>query len=117
MSTSVRARVSKKYITRLSSERGGYGAGTPMSGADRTRLFRVRRKKAAKARSVNDADSANTSTSAANSASSSITAVRVTVDITSEGINHTSVESGTACLVNDSDYESTAATINLYQWT
>ena len=57
-----------------------------------------------------DADSANTSTSAADPASTSTAAVRVPLDRTSEDINHTSVESGTACLVNNTNSESTAAT-------
>ena len=53
-----------------------------------------------------DADSANTSTSAADPASTSTAAVRVPLDRTSEDINHTS---DTACLLNNTDSESTAA--------
>ncbi|GFV15154.1 hypothetical protein TNCV_4328011 [Trichonephila clavipes] len=46
MSASARARASQKYKSRLSLERGGYGphTGTPMSGAERARRFRERRK-------------------------------------------------------------------------
>ncbi|GFW85648.1 uncharacterized protein TNCV_852982 [Trichonephila clavipes] len=46
MSASARARASQKYKSRLSLERGGYGShtGTPMSGAERARRFRERRK-------------------------------------------------------------------------
>ncbi|GFX95678.1 uncharacterized protein TNCV_4886041 [Trichonephila clavipes] len=46
MSASARARASQKYKSRLSLEIGGYGphTGTPMSGAERARRFRERRK-------------------------------------------------------------------------
>ncbi|GFV44671.1 hypothetical protein TNCV_212251 [Trichonephila clavipes] len=46
MSASARARASQKYKSRLSLERGGYGphTSTPMSGAERARRFRERRK-------------------------------------------------------------------------
>ncbi|GFS83881.1 ATP-dependent DNA helicase [Trichonephila clavipes] len=46
MSASARARASQKYKSRLSLERGGYGpnTGTLMSGAERERRFRERRK-------------------------------------------------------------------------
>ncbi|GFT95805.1 uncharacterized protein TNCV_311591 [Trichonephila clavipes] len=46
MSASARARASQKYKSRLSLERGGHGphTGTPMSGAERARRFRERRK-------------------------------------------------------------------------
>ncbi|GFT63710.1 ATP-dependent DNA helicase [Trichonephila clavipes] len=46
MSASARARASQKYKSRLSLKRGGYGphTGTPMSGAERARRFRERRK-------------------------------------------------------------------------
>ncbi|GFU48237.1 ATP-dependent DNA helicase [Trichonephila clavipes] len=46
MSASARARASQKYKSRLWLERGGYGphTGTPMSGAERARRFRERRK-------------------------------------------------------------------------
>ena len=54
MSASARARATKKYRARLMLERGGYGprTGNPMSGAERARRFRERRK-AAKARNIN----------------------------------------------------------------
>ncbi|GFW88720.1 uncharacterized protein TNCV_2833801 [Trichonephila clavipes] len=70
MSVSARARASQKYKSRLSLERGGYGphTGTPMSGAERARRFRERRK----------ADAARNFSAAANLASTSTTGIPVT---------------------------------------
>ncbi|GFT73717.1 uncharacterized protein TNCV_630991 [Trichonephila clavipes] len=69
MSASARAIASQKYKSRLSLERGGYGphTGTPMSGAERARRFRERRK----------ADAARNFSAAANLASTSNTGIAV----------------------------------------
>ncbi|GFT73631.1 uncharacterized protein TNCV_3096561 [Trichonephila clavipes] len=74
MSASARARASQKYKSRLSLERGGYGphTGTPMSGPERARRFRERRK----------ADAARNFTAAANLASTSNTGIPVLMDVT-----------------------------------
>ncbi|GFX16120.1 uncharacterized protein TNCV_4703761 [Trichonephila clavipes] len=66
MSASARARASQKYKSRLSLERGGYGphTGTPMSGVERARRFRERRK--------------------ADAASTSNTGIPVLMDVTNE---------------------------------
>ncbi|GFS89083.1 ATP-dependent DNA helicase [Trichonephila clavipes] len=76
MSASARARASQKYKSRLSLERGGYGphTGTPMSGAERARRFRERRK----------ADAARNFSAAANLASTSNTGIPVLMDVTNE---------------------------------
>ncbi|GFX24827.1 uncharacterized protein TNCV_4489181 [Trichonephila clavipes] len=76
MSASARARASQKYKSRLSLERGGYGphTGTPMSGAERARRFRERRK----------ADAARNFSAAANLASTSNTGIPVLMDGTNE---------------------------------
>ncbi|GFX71099.1 uncharacterized protein TNCV_3648641 [Trichonephila clavipes] len=76
MSASARARASQKYKSRLSLERGGYGphTGTPMSGAERARWFRERRK----------ADAARNFSAAANLASTSTTGIPVLMDVTNE---------------------------------
>ncbi|GFW35158.1 uncharacterized protein TNCV_5067231 [Trichonephila clavipes] len=70
MSASARARASQNYKSRL--ERGGYGphTGTPMSGAERARRFRERRK----------ADAARNFSAAANLASTSNTGIPVLMD-------------------------------------
>ncbi|GFT72832.1 uncharacterized protein TNCV_5065631 [Trichonephila clavipes] len=74
MSASARAIASQKYKSRLSLERGGYGphTGTPMSGAERARRFRERRK----------ADAARNFSAAANLASTSNTGIPVLIAIT-----------------------------------
>ncbi|GFU73571.1 hypothetical protein TNCV_3360111 [Trichonephila clavipes] len=71
MSASARARASQKYKSRLSLERGGNGphTGTPMSGAERARRFRERRK----------ADAARNFSAAANLASTSNTGIGAAV--------------------------------------
>ncbi|GFW05860.1 uncharacterized protein TNCV_603321 [Trichonephila clavipes] len=76
MSASARARASQKYKSRLSLERGGYGShtGTPMSGAERARRFRERRK----------ADAARNFSAAANLASTSNTGIPVLMDVMNE---------------------------------
>ncbi|GFS87613.1 uncharacterized protein TNCV_2941981 [Trichonephila clavipes] len=76
MSASARARANQKYKSRLSLERGGYGphTGTPMSGAERARRFRERRK----------ADAARNFSAAANLASTSNTGIPVLMDVTNE---------------------------------
>ncbi|GFY34562.1 uncharacterized protein TNCV_3095441 [Trichonephila clavipes] len=76
MSASARARASQKYKSRLSLERGGYGphTGTPMSGAERARRFRERRK----------ADAARNFSAATNIASTSNTGIPVLMDVTNE---------------------------------
>ncbi|GFV64107.1 uncharacterized protein TNCV_1281041 [Trichonephila clavipes] len=76
MSVSARARASQKYKSRLSLEKGGYGphTGTPMSGAERARRFRERRK----------ADAARNFSAAANLASTSTTGIPVLMDVTNE---------------------------------
>ncbi|GFU55962.1 uncharacterized protein TNCV_1557181 [Trichonephila clavipes] len=76
MSASARARASQKYKSWLSLQRGGYGphTGTPMSGAERARRFRERRK----------ADAARNFSAAANLASTSSTGRPVLMDVTNE---------------------------------
>ncbi|GFW22871.1 uncharacterized protein TNCV_2380861 [Trichonephila clavipes] len=76
MSASARARASQKYKSRLSLERGGYGphTGTPMSGAERARRFRERRK----------ADAARNFSAAADLVSTSNTGIPVLMDVTNE---------------------------------
>ncbi|GFT02661.1 uncharacterized protein TNCV_3690671 [Trichonephila clavipes] len=77
MSASARARASQKYKSRLSLERGTPMAthtGTPMSGAERARRFRERRK----------ADAARNFTAAANLASTSNTGIPVLMNVTNE---------------------------------
>ncbi|GFY36813.1 uncharacterized protein TNCV_2567751 [Trichonephila clavipes] len=85
MSASARARASQKYKSRLSLERGGYGphTGTLMSGAERARRFRERRK----------ADAARNFS--ANLASTSTTGIPVLMDVTNEQTIDTSIESAT----------------------
>ncbi|GBP88956.1 hypothetical protein EVAR_87728_1 [Eumeta japonica] len=80
MSASARARASQIYKSRLSLQRGGYGprTGTPMSGAERARRFRERRKAAA-------ADLANTST----------TGIPILMDVTNEQTIDISIGSAT----------------------
>ncbi|GFU13927.1 uncharacterized protein TNCV_940961 [Trichonephila clavipes] len=76
MSASARVRASQKYKSRLSLQRGGYGphTGTPMSGAERARRFRERRK----------ADAARNFSAAANLASTSNTGIPALMDVTNE---------------------------------
>ncbi|GFX87510.1 uncharacterized protein TNCV_1330421 [Trichonephila clavipes] len=87
MSASARARTSQKYKSRLSLERGGYGphTGTPMSGAERGRRFRERRK----------ADAARNFSAAANLASTSTTGIPVLMDVTNEQTIDISIGSAT----------------------
>ncbi|GFY02508.1 uncharacterized protein TNCV_3503891 [Trichonephila clavipes] len=87
MSASARARVSQKYKSRLSLERGSYGphTGTPMSGAERARRFRERRK----------ADAARSFSAAANLASTSNTGIPVLMDVTNEQTIDISIGSAT----------------------
>ncbi|GFX77468.1 uncharacterized protein TNCV_1743671 [Trichonephila clavipes] len=87
MSASAHARASQKYKSRLSLERGGYGphTGTPMSGAERARRFRERRK----------ADAARNFSAAANLASSSTTRIPVLIDVTNEQTIDISIGSAT----------------------
>ncbi|GFX01279.1 uncharacterized protein TNCV_3729481 [Trichonephila clavipes] len=77
MSASARARASQKYKSRLSLERGGYGphTGIPMSGAERARRFRERRK--------------------ADLASTSNTGIPVLMDVTNEQTIDISIGSAT----------------------
>ncbi|GFY21521.1 uncharacterized protein TNCV_1166691 [Trichonephila clavipes] len=87
MLASAHARASQKYKSRLSLERGGYGphTGTPMSGADRARRFRERRK----------ADAARNFSAAANLASTSNTGIPVLMDVTNEQTIDISIGSAT----------------------
>ncbi|GFV48767.1 uncharacterized protein TNCV_625541 [Trichonephila clavipes] len=87
MSASARARASQKYKSRLSLERGGYGphTGTPMSGAERARRFRERRK----------ADAVRNFSAAANLASTSTTGIPVLMDVTNEQTIDISIGSAT----------------------
>ncbi|GFU58438.1 uncharacterized protein TNCV_1368711 [Trichonephila clavipes] len=87
MSASARARASQKYKSRLSLERGGHGphTGTPMSGAERARRFRERRK----------ADAARNFSAAANLASTSTTGIPVLMDVTNEQTIDISIGSAT----------------------
>ncbi|GFW86986.1 uncharacterized protein TNCV_1384021 [Trichonephila clavipes] len=87
MLASARARASQKYKSRLSLERGGYGphTGTPMSGAERARRFRERRK----------ADAASNFSAATNLASSSTTGIPVLIDVTNEQTIDISIGSAT----------------------
>ncbi|GFX26853.1 uncharacterized protein TNCV_1840261 [Trichonephila clavipes] len=87
MSASARARASQKYKSRLSLERGGYRShtGTPMSGAERAKRFRERRK----------ADAARNFTAAANLASTSTTGIPVLIDVTNEQTIDISIGSAT----------------------
>ncbi|GFV67106.1 uncharacterized protein TNCV_819151 [Trichonephila clavipes] len=87
MSASARARASQKYKSRLSLEKGGYGShtGTPMSGAERARRFRERRK----------ADAARNFPAATNLASTSTTGIPVLMDVTNEQTIHISIGSAT----------------------
>ncbi|GFX16965.1 uncharacterized protein TNCV_2519421 [Trichonephila clavipes] len=87
MSASARARASQKYKSRLSLERGGYGphTGSPMSGAERARRFRERRK----------ADAARNFSAAANLASTSTTGIPVLMDVTNEQTIDISIGSAT----------------------
>ncbi|GBP58271.1 hypothetical protein EVAR_38335_1 [Eumeta japonica] len=80
MSASVRARASQIYKSRLSLQRGGYGprTGTPMSGAERARRFRERRK-----------------TAAADLASTSTTGIPILMDVTNEQTIDISIGSAT----------------------
>ncbi|GFV17138.1 uncharacterized protein TNCV_3633011 [Trichonephila clavipes] len=87
MSASACARASQKYKSRLSLEKGGYGphTGTPMSGAERARRFRERRK----------ADAARNFSAAANLASTSTTGIPVLMDVTNEQTIDISIGSAT----------------------
>ncbi|GFV66369.1 uncharacterized protein TNCV_1478331 [Trichonephila clavipes] len=87
MSSSARARASQKYKSQLSLERGGYGphTDTPMSGAERARRFRERRK----------ADAARNFSAAANLASTSTTGIPVLMDVTNEQTIDISIGSAT----------------------
>ncbi|GFT17901.1 uncharacterized protein TNCV_4910661 [Trichonephila clavipes] len=87
MSASARARASQKYKSRLSLERGGYGphTGTLMSGAERARRFRERRK----------ADAARNFSAASNLASTSNTGIPVLMDVTNEQTIDISIGSAT----------------------
>ncbi|GFV91114.1 uncharacterized protein TNCV_896351 [Trichonephila clavipes] len=87
MSASARARASQKYKSRLSLERGGYRphTGTPMSGAERAKRFRERRK----------ANAARNFTAAANLASTSNTGIPVLMDVTIEQTIDISIGSAT----------------------
>ncbi|GBP83093.1 hypothetical protein EVAR_84857_1 [Eumeta japonica] len=80
MSASARATANQIYKSRLSLQRGGYGprTGTPMSGAERARQFRKRRKAAA-------ADLASTST----------TGIPILMDVTNEQTIDISIGSAT----------------------
>ncbi|GFX57900.1 uncharacterized protein TNCV_3068671 [Trichonephila clavipes] len=82
-----RARASQKYKSRLSLERGGYGphTGNPISGAERARRFRERRK----------ADAARNFSAAANLASTSTTGIPVLMDVTNERTIDISIGSAT----------------------
>ncbi|GFV14485.1 uncharacterized protein TNCV_166121 [Trichonephila clavipes] len=74
MSASARARASQKYKSRLSLETQVPHTGTPMSGAERARRFRERRK----------ADAARNFSAATNLASTSNTGIPVLMDATNE---------------------------------
>ncbi|GBP21987.1 hypothetical protein EVAR_18628_1 [Eumeta japonica] len=80
MSASARARASQIYKSRLSLQRGGYGprTGTPISGAERARRFRERRKAAA-----------------ADLASNSTTGTPILMDVTNEQTIDISIGSAT----------------------
>ncbi|GFT71505.1 uncharacterized protein TNCV_2478981 [Trichonephila clavipes] len=87
MSASARAKASQKYKSWLSLERGDFGShtGTSMSGAERARRLRERRK----------ADTARNFSAAANLASTSTTGIPVLMDVTNEQTIDISVGSAT----------------------